>query len=205
MDRADLNSRRATVEDLPGLQSLWHALGLPVDELEKRLTDFHVVADNQGQIIGAIGLEISGQFGKLHSEALAETDQPDMVRDLLWQRIEMVSRYRGLVRLWTALSDPFWHNAGFQESTDSERGRLPSDFGSADQSWRTLKLRDERALDGALEKEIQLFKIQNQEQNEKIARNAKVLRAVAILLGVLLFLVVILGVVLLFQMKPESP
>lgn len=205
MDRADLNLRRATVDDLPGLEALWHALGQPADELEKRLTDFHVAADNQGQIVGAIALEISGQFGKLHSEAVADVDQPDLVRSLLWERIEMVSRYRGLVRLWTLLTSPFWQNTGFKYSTDSEKGRLPAEFGTANQPWRTLKLRDERALDNALEKEIELFKIQNEEQNERIIRNAKVLRAVAILLGVLLFLVVILGVLLLFQMKPQSP
>ena len=40
-----LHIRRATVDDLPALRSLWAAARLPADELENRLTEFQVVED----------------------------------------------------------------------------------------------------------------------------------------------------------------
>jgi len=42
MSSSSLNIRRATVDDLPALKTMWLAAGLPAAELKERLTEFHV-------------------------------------------------------------------------------------------------------------------------------------------------------------------
>ena len=63
--------RRATVEDLPKLVPLWQAEQLPWAGLEKRFKEFQVVEMPDGEVVAAVGLEIAGTEGRLHSEVFA--------------------------------------------------------------------------------------------------------------------------------------
>ena len=49
--------RRATVDDLAQLRVLWHAMGYPLAELERQLTEFQVALDTEGRVVGAVGLQ----------------------------------------------------------------------------------------------------------------------------------------------------
>jgi hypothetical protein len=64
-------ARRATVEDLPQLISLWQLEQLPAASLEKRFKEFQVVSDAAGQVVGTIGLQVNGGQGVLHGESVA--------------------------------------------------------------------------------------------------------------------------------------
>ncbi|MCX6904373.1 MAG: hypothetical protein NTW03_13020, partial [Verrucomicrobia bacterium] len=98
--------RRATVEDLPQLRPLWQAADLPVEGLEKRFTEFQVAQTDQGEIVAAIGLQISEGQGRLHSEAIGWFDSADQLRAQIWPRLQSVARNQGLSRLWTSFDAP---------------------------------------------------------------------------------------------------
>ena len=50
---------------------------LPAGELEKRLTEFQVVEAADGQIAGAIGVQIIRQHALLHSEGHTDWFEPE--------------------------------------------------------------------------------------------------------------------------------
>src|SRR5687768_7748527 len=114
-------SRRATLEDLPELRSLWHDAKLPLDDLEKRFTEFQVATGPEGNIIAAIGLQIHKQQGLIHSETFASPEIAPEVRPLLWQRILTVAKNNGLVRLWVLPVASFYREHGFTDVDDSLR------------------------------------------------------------------------------------
>jgi hypothetical protein len=68
MNPQTLRIRRATVDDRAALKSLWASMRLPADELEKSLTEFQVVENSDGEVVGAIGIQFSSQHTLLHSE-----------------------------------------------------------------------------------------------------------------------------------------
>ena len=81
-----LHIRRATVDDLPALKSLWLTARLPADELEARLTEFQVV-EAGGVFAGALGLQIVRQHARLHSEDYADFSVADAARELFLERL----------------------------------------------------------------------------------------------------------------------
>src|SRR5207248_483320 len=72
MTASTLRVRRATVEDLETLRPLWTSMHLPVAELEPRLTEFQVVENAEGEVMGGIGFEITERQGRLHSEGFTD-------------------------------------------------------------------------------------------------------------------------------------
>src|SRR5262249_16714198 len=75
--------RRATVEDLQKLMPLWQRENLPAQDLEKRFKEFQVVQGHGGELLGAVGLQIAGAEGCLHSEVFAHHEQADALRQQL--------------------------------------------------------------------------------------------------------------------------
>ena len=96
--------RRATIDDLQQLAQLWEEEHLPKETLEKRFKEFQLATGEDGQILGAIGLEISGLEGHLHSEAFAHPEHADDLRNLLWDRLQIQAQNHGLVRIWSRLA-----------------------------------------------------------------------------------------------------
>src|SRR5438552_10669281 len=117
--------RRATVEDLRQLVPLWKQENLPWQDLEKRFKEFQVVAGQGGEVLGAIGLEIAGQEGRLHSEVFTHHDQADALRQTLWERIQIVANNFGLVRIWNQFTTPFWNQTAFQYASSEVFAKLP--------------------------------------------------------------------------------
>jgi len=70
MNFGQLDIRRATVDDLPALKSLWVVAQLPADELEKRLTEFQIVTAN-GNFAGAVAVQIARQHLRFYAEDFA--------------------------------------------------------------------------------------------------------------------------------------
>lgn len=94
-------ARRATQEDLPALQGLWQAAGLPWEELETFVTEFQVVPGDEGVLLAAVGLMVESNEALLHSEAVRQNGDGDELRDGLWRRIQIVARNQGVHRVWT--------------------------------------------------------------------------------------------------------
>jgi N-acetylglutamate synthase-like GNAT family acetyltransferase len=192
MSTPQLQVRRATIDDLPKLAPLWREENLPADELEKRFKEFQVVEDENREVLGAIGLQIADQQGRLHSEVFVHAEQADMLRQKLWERVQILANNFGLVRVWTQLHTPFWHSNGFAPAGGDVLAKLPGAFIVDPGPWRFVQLREEVASGMSLDKEFAMFKESERERTEQMFRQARVLKVVAfVLAGVVLILIAI--------------
>lgn len=149
----DLHVRRATVDDLESLKSLWVAMRLAPDELEKCLTEFQVVENTEGEVLGAIAIQFSKQHARLHSEGYSDFSVADAARHLFWERIQMLAAHLGVFRVWTQERSPFWKNYGFQPPGTEILARLPEEWRNEfDGGWLTMELKSEEAINMALER-----------------------------------------------------
>ena len=123
-------ARRANLEDLPSLRSLWHQARMPVEELEKRFTEFQVVPAADGNILASVGLQMLRQNGYIHSEVFSDPNVAAETRPLLWQRILAVAKNNGLLRLWVLPTASFYREQGFTDVDDALRQKVPLEFGN---------------------------------------------------------------------------
>ena len=172
-------ARRANLEDLPSLRSLWHQARLPVDELEKRFTEFQVVPSADGNIIAAVGLQMLRQNGYIHSEVFTDPTVATDTRPLLWQRILAVAKNNGLLRLWVLPTASFYREQGFTDVDDALRQRVPPEFGNPGADWISLKLKDDSQAVVSAEREFEIFAMAQREESQRMISQAKALRMMA--------------------------
>jgi len=202
MNPANYRVRRATTDDVEQLISLWQSARLPVEELDKRFTEFQIVESADGKLLGAIALQISAQEGKIHSEAYSDSALTDQLRPLLWERLQSVANNHGLFRLWTDEPAPFWkRNCGFGEVSKDALEKFPLQFGQAQSRWLVLQLKEDRAAPSALEAEFARFKAEEKERNDKLFQQARMLQGITRGLAVLLFILFVIGFIYLLRAK----
>src|SRR5687768_15030871 len=178
MSTPQLQVRRATIDDLPKLAPLWREENLDVNDLEKRFKEFQIVEGPSGEVVGAVGLQVAGQEGRLHSEVFARPEQADLAREKLWERAQILVNNHGLVRLWTQFSTPFWHHNGFAPAPADVLAKLPPAFASSPGPWLFVKLREEVAAI-SIDKEFAMFKEAERERTEQMFRQARFLKMIA--------------------------
>lgn len=187
---------------------MWTAAQLPGADLEKRFTEFQVVVSPAGQPLGALGLHISGQHGRLHGEAFQSAERADEFRRLLWGRLQNVARNNGLARLWTQEKAPFWPQNGFAAAPPEVLQKLPAVFAGAAADWLTLKLKEELA-GPSLDQELALFQQSQQMNAQRILRQTRILKAVAAAVSFLVLILVLIAGYLFWKKRPpgslESP
>lgn len=199
MTPPELNVRRATVDDLARLVALWTDEGLPVATLEKRFQDFQVAATPDGEIRGAVALQVAGMDGFIHSEAFLHPEEADSVRDLLLRRLLIMTKNHGLYRAWTQLASPFWHRNGFQPPGDDLHPKPPAGLDQGGHPWLVLKLRDESTTPAiSIEKEFALFREAEKLQTEKMYRQARMLKVLATVIALSVLLLILLSLGLFF-------
>jgi N-acetylglutamate synthase-like GNAT family acetyltransferase len=191
MSSMKFQARRATVDDLPTLKSLWTSMNYSVLELEKHLTEFQVVTDETGQIVGAVGFQMIAKHARLHSETYGDFSLADYARPVLWQRIHTLATNHGLARLWTQEQSPFWSRNGFIAAKENDFDNMPSAWDRFDSGWLTLKLKDEEAVT-SLDKEFALFVESEKRSREDMLAKTRVLKTV-FLIFVTLVVIAILG------------
>ena len=199
MTDANVQVRRATIEDIPQIVSLCQQENLPNIDLEKRFKEFQVVHTPTGEILGAIGLQISGNQGRLHSEAVLHPEQGDAVRQKLWDRIALVAQNFGLARVWIQSDAPFWHTIGFGPASGEVMSRLPAEFAGTSRNWSTLQLKEEGPTVSSIDKEFALFREAERERTEKMFRQACVLKMLAGVIAVAVFALGALWAFLFFK------
>ena len=195
--------RRATVEDVPKLVELWKSEQLPWQELEKRFKEFQVTVAADGGVTGALGLQIAGLEGQLHSEAFLHEEQADFLRDKLWERMRILSANHGLVRLWTPLAAPFWHTNGLKPPDKDGMARLPAAFGTAKSPWRMVQLKEETSPAISIEKEFALFQEAEKRDVQRLFHRAKVMKMIALVAAILVILLVIAGAYFMFRARQQ--
>lgn len=201
MNPGQLHIRRATVDDLPALKSLWLAANLPAGELENRLTEFHLV-ESGGRFAGALGLQILRQHARLHSEDYTDFSVADAARELFWERIQKIAANHGVFRLWTQETSPFWTHWGFQPATAEALARLPEEWKPLEGRWLTLELKNEDAIKNALENQFAGFMDTEKKQTARVADQARVLRLIITIAGFAIFFLCLGVAVLLFLRRP---
>jgi N-acetylglutamate synthase-like GNAT family acetyltransferase len=179
-----LRARRATVDDLPALKSLWQSMRLSPDDLEKRLTEFQVVENSDGEVVGAIGFQIIRSAALLHSEGYSDFSVADAARNLFWERIQTLASNHGIFRLWTQERSPFWKSFGFQPPNAEVLARLPDEWKNEfDGGWLTLQLKNEEVITAALEKQFAPFMAGEKSETEKISKKAKTINLIITIVG----------------------
>jgi N-acetylglutamate synthase-like GNAT family acetyltransferase len=180
-----LHIRRATVDDLPALKSLWTAAQFPADELEARLTEFQVV-EADGIFAGALGFQILRQHARLHSEDYVDFSVADAARELFWERIQKLVTNHGVFRIWTQETSPFWTHWGFQPANAETLQRLPEEWKSlegglgapkhSEGGWLTLELKNEDVINDALQNQFGGFMEAEKKQTAQVANQARKIR-----------------------------
>lgn len=201
MTEPALTVRRATLADVPRLRQLWSDAGWPVAELEKRFTEFQVIETSGGVVVAAMGLHLDSRHGRLHSEVFAEAETREEHRARLWERLQAVARNHGLVRLWVA-STPGWRRAGFVTPDAGGLERLPAAFGGREEAWLTLILKEEATQTISLEKELEIFQMQQREDTERLMQQARMWKGIAVVVSVIFFVIVIWGLFVLVRRNP---
>jgi len=194
-------ARRATVEDLPQLRTLWEMENLPGEALEKRFTEFQIVDDGAGQVLAATGLQLLEGHGRIHSEAFAFEEEAEAMRALLWPRLETLARNQGLARLWTSLAAPFWKGVGFKKVTEQTLPLLPPAFAEEDAAWLTMPLRAGGAGADEIDKLFAELKVVSQADQERLTARAKKMKVLAMILMVLVFAAFFVWVVMFTYYK----
>jgi N-acetylglutamate synthase-like GNAT family acetyltransferase len=174
-----LQIRRATTDDLFKLKSLWSSMHLAEDELEKRLTEFQIVEDADGEFLGAMGFKVNRQHALLHNEGFTDFSVADMARNLFWQRIQVLCANHTVFRLWTQERSPFWKNFGFRPPDADLLARLPAEWRNEfDGAWLTLQLKDEDAITAALGTDFAVFLEGEKRQTERVKEQAQTIRTI---------------------------
>jgi len=197
--------RRATIEDLQKLALLWQEESLPWEQLEKRFKEFQVVEGEGGELLGAIGLQIAGHEGRLHSEAFAHAEQADALRGKLWERARIVAGNFGLIRIWTQFNAPFWNASEFQHATAEVLPKLPPSFLGDPHPWKFIQLRPDAAAPVSIDKEFAMFKQAEKERTEQMFRQARVLKIIAAFVAVGVFILVVIWAYKFFQLQGRGP
>jgi len=175
-----LRIRRATTDDFQGLKLLWNSKRLPADELESRLTEFQVIESADGQIVGAIGLQIIRQHARLHSEACTDFALADAARQLFWERIQLIASHHGVFRLWTQENSPFWSRCGFRIVITESLVQLPEEWKRFGGKWYALQLKNEEIITAAVEKHLAGFRDSGRMQAARISEKARTLNTIII-------------------------
>ncbi len=191
METAEFTARRATLDDLPALRPMWEQERLPVNDLDRRVTEFQVAVSADGDIKGAIAMKISEGYGLIHSETFPDFGLADELRRLLWERIQKLAKSHGLVRVWMRENLSFWRTLGFDEPDEEALEKLPAEFGTADETFFTLKLRNDPFAEMSAAQEEMIFKQGLRADTDKMIKQAKMLKRVAIGFSVVFFVMIV--------------
>jgi len=192
-----LQARRATLDDIAALRTLWETMRYPVAELEKQLTEFQVVVDVSGQVLGTVGLGTAQRQGRIHSEAFSDFSLVERARPVLWERLLSLCTNHGLVRLWTFDPSPFWAQNGFQPATPALLEKLPEAWDRAKPGWLTLQLKDENAV-ASLDKEFAMFVASEKHRSEQSLGALRVLKSVAMTIVALIIIGILVATAYVF-------
>jgi N-acetylglutamate synthase-like GNAT family acetyltransferase len=195
-------TRRATVEDLPQLIALWRLEQLPAETLEKRFTEFQLVADVEGHVLAAIGIQLGGAQGLLHSESIGMAEISDTLRGLLWERLQVIIKSNALERLWTQLDSRYWRELGFQRATAEQLKMLPAKFAQGERPWsvKSLSAADANA---ALERDLAELKALQLQEVARTQQRVQLMKKFALGVVVVVCLIGFAFVIALIKYGPQ--
>jgi len=202
MSSSAIKIRRATIDDLPSLRAIWASMHLPSDALEKQLKEFQV-AEVNAHVVGTIGVQFVGNAALLYCEGFSDFSVADAARELFWERIETLAANHGVFRIWTQENSPFWPRLGFQPAREEILKRLPQQWNTGEGKWLTLQLKDEAAVEAALQNKFVGFMEAEKQQTAGVLEKAKTIKIAVTVIGFLIFgICVALAIYLLKHRNP---
>lgn len=195
--------RRATLDDIRQLTALWQSMQFPVEDLAKRITEFQVTEGADGEVLGAVGLQIAERQGLVHSEAFSDFALADHLRPLLWDRLHSVATNHGLLRVWTREQAPFWSHCGLLKADAEALHKLPALWHGPNSAWLTLKLREDVEAVSSLDMEFALFMQSEKQRTERAFQRARTLKTVMTLIAFALLVAVAIWAARLFMRNPQ--
>lgn len=204
MSATPLQARRATLEDLGALKGLWEMMRFPAGELEKQLTDFQVVTDAAGVVVGAIAFQMAQRQGRIHSESFSDFSLAEKARPRLWERIQSLCTNHGIVRLWTLEQAPFWAHTGFQPAPATVLEKLPEQWDRLKPGWQFLQLRDDQAL-ASLDKEFAMFVASEKQRSETAIGQARVLKTITTVIALIIAALIFGAAAYIFLTRKVGP
>jgi amino-acid N-acetyltransferase len=110
--------RNATSADLTAVESLLSASDLPLDGVRENFSSF-VVAEHEGEIAGAIGLEEFGAVAFLRSAVVAPEHRGSGIGRRLVERLLEGAESAGIEELYllTTTADQYFPRFGFAHTT----------------------------------------------------------------------------------------
>jgi hypothetical protein len=175
----------------------------PVDDLAKRITEFQVAAEDDGKVLGAVGLQIAEKQGRIHSEAFADFSLAENLRPELWERLQAVGTNNGLLRLWTQEKAPFWNRCGLTKPDEETLQKLPAVWRGLPEPWMTLKLREDVQEVISADKEFALFMESERQRTAKTFQQARALKFVATVVAIIVLIFVMVGAFLVLRKNPQ--
>jgi len=195
--------RRATVDDIGQLMTLWQSMHLPADHLAKRITEFQLAESADQKILGAVGLQITERQGRLHSEGFIDFALADELRPALWERLQSVATNHGLVRLWTAEQAPFWSRCGLTKADAESLEKLPAAWRQIKGQWLTLKLKEDIEEVISADKEFALFMEAERQRTQRAFQQARFLKLIATLVALAVLFMVMVGAFYVLRRNPQ--
>jgi N-acetylglutamate synthase-like GNAT family acetyltransferase len=203
MAQSNYRVRRATLDDIGQLMTLWQSMHLPADDLAKRITEFQLAESADQKILGAVGLQIADRQGRVHSEGFIDFALADELRPALWERLQSVATNHGLVRLWTAEQAPFWSRCGLSKADGESLEKLPTAWRQVKGQWLTLKLKEDIEEVISADKEFAMFMEAERQRTQRAFQQARVLKFIATLVALAVLFLVMAGAFYVLRRNPQ--
>ncbi len=203
VEEEPIRARRATVDDLPALHALWQRADLPWDQLDRFVTEFLVVPGEEGILLAAVGLQVDGDQGLFHSEAILPNDDADAYRAALWQRLQIVARNHGAVRLWTLEDALFWRSVFVPADPALVQG-LKASFADSTAEWWTFQVIDPAKAQKLVDEQLALWEANRQVGSTEFTDSIQRFRQVSFLLvGVVITMMLVMVLYVLLR-RPDA-
>ncbi len=131
MNSKEIQFRHAIADDLSAIEDLLRKNDLPTEGIKEALAHC-LVAETQGQIIGAIALEPKGRDGLIRSLVVAGDHQGHKLGTALSSKMVNAARLLGVEQLYllTTSAEAFFAPTGYRVV---EKSQVPED--NKDVSW----------------------------------------------------------------------
>jgi hypothetical protein len=203
MNPSNYRVRRATTDDLTKLRPIWATMQFPAGELERRVTEFQLAENADGQMVGAVGFQMLEGQARIHSEAFSDFAVADFVRPLFWDRIRILAANHGITRLWTREDAPFWKQNGLQPAVADVLKKLPAAWSEPNAAWLTLQLKGEEAI-ASIEKEIAMLMKAERQRTARTLQHAETLKKIGLVLAIIFGIFVLGALLYLVNKYPGS-
>ncbi len=204
MEPSQWIARRATLDDLPALEALWQRCGLPWEQLEKYLTEFQVILNEDGGALGALGLLVDGHEGLVHTEAIPPgQDAADDLRAALWKRLQIVARNQGVLRLWTQEDAPYWGTVGFGGPDGKVRSEAKSAFLDSDPDWRFFQLADPDRAAKLVQEQLAVWEATRSQEADSFQQTIQNIRNSAFIITGAIIVILFAMALYVFVRRPE--